>query len=1037
MVAWVFWWSIWVSLFCFPLSFFAEVLECGGDERAALLEFKRQVNNSLYWQGDLCSWEGVECGDGSNRVTKLKLQQKGLKGVVSRSLGCLQNLKELNLSFNLLSGDAPPELFRLQHMEILDLSFNNFSGSITIPASEGLANIRTLNISSNFFRGELPNFGTASNLIAFNVSNNSFTGPIPTNVCKNSSSVQILDFSMNKFTGPLNEGLGSCEALVEFNAGSNHLHGLLPNDIYSVSSLRRLLLPSNDFSGLVVERVGNLSNIAILSLENNKFLGELPKELDKLEKLEELILANNKFNGSLPALSSCHKLQVLNLKNNSFIGNIGLNFTNFPDLVSLDLASNQLYGTIPTSLSDCKSIKTLSLAKNKLQGEIPQGLGSLQVLSFISLSNNSLVNISTALLVLQGCPNLTTLILSKNFHGGRLSSFGIDGFQKLRILALGNCGLRGQVPSWLQNCKSLQVLDLSWNSFTGSLPPWLGNFEFLFYLDMSNNSLSGEIPVNLTQLKSLTSLKNLTAADRTSLDLPLFIKHNQNASGLQYNQVSSFPPALYLGRNRLNGSIWPQFGGMKYLHILDLSRNSLTGYIPDTLSNMTNLENLDLSDNNLTGIIPSSLKALTFLAKFNVADNHLTGQIPSGGQFFSFPISSFEGNSGLCGWPLNSCNNKTLRLPNVQNSPVRSRLKRNTILGITIGVAVGIAILLSAIICSLSRRRIEIQEFENDEEFGMPERVSETVGSSLVILFKNQHNKELTVADLLKATNNFDQANIIGCGGFGLVYRATLADDTKVAIKKLTGDCLQIEREFTAEVEALSRAQHKNLVSLQGYCLYGNDRLLIYSYLENGSLDYWLHERPDGGTVLDWGNRLKIALGAGRGLAYLHRVCEPHIVHRDIKSSNILLNDKFEAHLADFGLSRLILPYDTHVTTELVGTLGYIPPEYGQTWIATLRGDVYSFGVVILELLTGKRPVDVCKPKVCRELVTWVKQMRSDGREEEIFDPILCGKGNEAQMLLVLNVACICTDQNPLKRPTIQEVVLWLENVGIHSQQLK
>ncbi|KAM1513049.1 hypothetical protein ACFX13_025255 [Malus domestica] len=308
--------------------------------------------------------------------------------------------------------------------------------------------------------------------------------------------------------------------------------------------------------------------------------------------------------------------------------------------------------------------------------------------------------------------------------------------------------------------------------------------------------------------------------------------------------------------------------------------------------------------------------------------------------------------------------------------------------------------------------------------------------TSLVILFPTKTNeiKDLSITEILKATDNFSQANIIGCGGFGLVYRATLANGTRLAVKKLSGDLGLVEREFTAEVEALSTAQHENLVSLQGYCVHDGVRLLMYSYMENGSLDYWLHEKVDGPSQLDWSIRLNILRGAGCGLAYMHQICEPHIVHRDIKSSNILLDDKFQAHVADFGLSRLILPYQTHVTTELVGTLGYIPPEYGQAWVATLRGDMYSFGVVMLELLTGKRPFEVCKPRGSRELVGWVQQMRREGKPEEVFDPLLRGKGFEEEMLQVLDVACLCVNQNHLKRPTIKEVISWLKDVGTSQQ---
>ena len=204
-------------------------------------------------------------------------------------------------------------------------------------------------------------------------------------------------------------------------------------------------------------------------------------------------------------------------------------------------------------------------------------------------------------------------------------------------------------------------------------------------------------------------------------------------------------------------------------------------------------------------------------------------------------------------------------------------------------------------------------------------------------------------------------------------------------------------------------AQHENLVPLWGYCIYGNSRFLIYSFMENGSLDDWHHNRDDdASTFLDWPTRLKIAQGACRGLSYIHNVCKPHIVHRDIKSSNILLDKEFKAYVADFGLSRLILPNKTHVTTELVGTLGYIPPEYAHGWVATLRGDIYSFGVVLLELLTGIRPVQVLSTS--KELVSWVMEMRSQGKQIEVLDATLHGTGHEEQMLMMLEVACKCVN---------------------------
>lgn len=1005
----------------------------------ALLDFKNNISISkpLNWEPhtNCCNWEGITCKD--NIVIKLWLPASGLKGSLSSSLGSLDQLMELNFSYNVLDGAVPNELFSLQNLEVLDLSFNNFSGPL--PTPKGLQSIQSINVSSNSFSDRLPLLGFLSNLIALNVSNNSFTGPIPTVICRNLSSIRILDFSMNRFEGRLDEGLQECKVLEEFEVGFNNLVGILPKDLYNISSLIKLSAPVNRLSGALNSDIGYLSNLTILSLYGNNFTGNLPMQLGRLEKLEQLVLYSNQFSGGLPtSLSQCNKLQVINLRNNSLSGEIHLDFRRFPDLISLDLASNQFSGQLPPTLSTCIKIKSLSLSKNKLEGQIPDSMASLKSLTFFSISINSLRNITRALHVFQDFKNLSTLILFKNFHQESIPQ-DITGFEGLQILALGNCALSGKFPSWLKNCSKLQVLDLSWNNLTGSVPPWIGSFQSLFYLDIANNSFSGLIPLEITKLPSLISKKNNTDIDQTSFELPLIVKHNENASGLQYNQLSKFPPAIYLSNNKLSGSIWPEFGCMKMLHILELRSNSLTGNIPDELSHLTNLESLDLSDNSLTGRIPTSLQELTFLSKFNVSNNHLEGLIPAGKQFDTFPKSSFEGNPGLYGQPLSPCNASILKPGyDYMGFEVKTRrLNRNAILGIAVSVGVGIALLLGALLWSLSRRPIKTEAEVNEIQCSMSHRISDALGSSLVLLFQNHDIKDLTVADILKATNNFDQANIIGCGGFGLVYKATLGNGTKVAIKRLTGDCGQMEREFTAEVEALSRAQHKNLVSLQGYCRIGNCRLLIYSYMENGSLDYWLHERHDGSPMLDWPTRLRIAQGASRGLAYLHRVCDPHIVHRDIKSSNILLDEQFEAYVGDFGLSRLILPFDTHVTTELVGTLGYIPPEYGQAWVATLRGDVYSLGVVILELLTRRRPVEVSKSMISSDLVTWVQQMRSEGKQEEVFDLLIRGKGYEDQMLQVLDVACMCTNQNQFKRPTIQEVVAWLEIVADDVQPMK
>ncbi|KAF3782348.1 Phytosulfokine receptor 2 [Nymphaea thermarum] len=1027
-------------LLCFSTASAGAANTCDANDSQALMEFAENlINGSVLakWVrgADCCSWQGVSCATAinasSSRVVRLVLSRSGLTGTISPSLGRLDRLQYLDLSLNSLRGEVPQEISNLTQLEFLDISYNKLNGSFFNSAGAGLNSIRWLNISSNLFNGTLLDpMPVYSKLISFNISNNSFSGPIATILCNRSAAVQVLDFSSNSFSGKIPEGLGSCISLSQLFLGSNSLDGELSSGLFSLAALEQLSVPANNFSGELSARISSLVKLKSFVISWNRFSGSLPDVFGNLTSLEQFAAQSNSFSGQLPhSLVLCTQMRTLDLRNNSLSGEINLDFTGMIHLSYLDLATNRFVGTLPSSLSNCKELKTLSIAKNSLHGEIPDEFRMLQSLSSLSLSNNSFSNISKTLRILQNCRNLSTLILSKNFKGETFP-VNIDGFEKLTVFAVGNCGLSGQLPAWLLKCKKLQLLDMSWNHFDGSIPPWIGELDSLFYLDLSNNSLAGQIPLSLTQLKSLLSA-NSSSASASSINFPLFVKRNQSANGMQYNQISSFPPSILLSYNKLNGTIWPEFGRLRGLHVLDLSTNNITGTIPSSFSNMSNLETLDLSFNDLDGSIPESLNELTFLSSFNVANNHLCGRIPAGRQFSTFSNSSFEGNSCLCGAPLLlPCNGKN---GTAATSDVRSRAGKKTILGITIGIAVGIMLLLAVVLFNILRRG-EANRCEEEAEIGRPLRICDNLGAKLV-LFQNPEGKELTICDLLKSTNNFDQANIIGCGGFGLVYKAILPNGTKAAIKRLSGDCGQMEREFQAEVEALSKAQHKNLVSLEGYCRYGNDRLLIYSYMENGSLDYWLHERLDGGSQLEWETRLKIAQDAAKGLAYLHKACVPNVVHRDVKSSNILLNDKFEAHLADFGLSRFLKPYDTHVTTDLVGTLGYIPPEYSQTMTATFKGDVYSFGVVILELLTGKRPVDVCKSKGCWDLVAWVRQMKAEGKDVDVFEPLMLHEDNEKELLAVLDIACKCISIDPKQRPSIDQVVLWLDAVGKEDEQ--
>ncbi|KAK4428942.1 putative serine/threonine-protein kinase [Sesamum alatum] len=284
-----------------------------------------------------------------------------------------------------------------------------------------------------------------------------------------------------------------------------------------------------------------------------------------------------------------------------------------------------------------------------------------------------------------------------------------------------------------------------------------------------------------------------------------------------------------------------------------------------------------------------------------------------------------------------------------------------------------------------------------------------------------------TLRELEESTNGFADENVIGEGGYGIVYRGVLEDNTNVAVKNLLNNRGQAEREFKVEVEAIGRVRHKNLVRLLGYCAEGAHRMLVYEYVNNGNLEQWLHGDVGPYSPLTWEIRMNIILGTAKGLTYLHECLEPKVVHRDIKSSNILLDKQWNAKVSDFGLAKLIGSERSYITTRVMGTFGYVAPEYASTGMLNERSDVYSFGILIMEIITGRNPVDYSRPPGEVNLVDWLKTMVSNRNSEGVLDPKLHEKPSSRALKRTLLVALRCVDPNAQKRPKMGHVVHMLE----------
>ncbi|XP_020240262.1 probable LRR receptor-like serine/threonine-protein kinase At2g24230 [Cajanus cajan] len=849
-------------------------------------------------------------------------------------------------------------------------------------------------------------------------------------------------------------GLGVFGSVLVLTLFFKHLASQQPNtdDFFVSELLKKMGLASSqvyNFSASVCSWQGvscdaKREHVVGLVFSGMGLNGPIPDTtIGKLSKLQSLDLSNNKITDLPSDFWSFSFLKSLNLSSNQISGSLTNNIGNFGLLEVFDLSSNNFSGEIPEAISSLVSLQVLKLDHNRFEQRIPSGILKCNSLVSIDLSSNQLIGT-----VPDGFgasfPNLITLNLAENSING--SDLDISGLKSIVSLNISGNSFQGSVTSLFQG--RLEVMDLSRNHFEGHISQVHSianyNWSHLVYLDLSENQLSGDIFQTLNESKNLKHL-NLALNRFTRQKFPKI----EMFSGLEY---------LNLSKTSLIGYIPAEISQLSNLSALDVSLNHLIGQIP-SLSNK-NLQVLDLSNNNLSGDVPSSvIERLPLMEKYNFSYNNLT--------FCALEIKPAILQTAFYG-SLNSCpiaaNPSLLKKRATQNKGMKLAL------ALTFSMVCLIAGLLLLAFGCLKKTKpwpvVKQTSYKEEHNMSGPfsfhtdsttwvADVKQATSVPVVIFDKPLLN--ITFADLLAATSNFDRGTLLAEGKFGPVYRGFLPGGIHVAVKVLVVGSTLTDKEAARELEYLGRIKHPNLVPLTGYCVAGDQRIAIYDYMENGNLQNLLYDLPLGvlqrtddwstdtweehdndgiqnagseGVLTTWRFRHKIALGTARALAFLHHGCSPPIIHRDVKASSVYLDYNLEPRLSDFGLAKI---FGSGLDEEIaLCSPGYVPPEFSQPDFdtSTPKSDVYCFGVVLFELLTGKKPAgDDYADEKESTLVSWVRGLVRKNKASRAIDPKIRETGSEEQMEEALKIGYLCTADLPSKRPSMQQIVGLLKDI--------
>ncbi|XP_052306590.1 probable leucine-rich repeat receptor-like protein kinase At1g35710 isoform X2 [Populus trichocarpa] len=826
------------------------------------------------------------------------------------------------------------------------------------------SNLVRLHLANHELSGSIPpQISILPQLRYLNLSSNNLAGELPSSL-GNLSRLVELDFSSNNLTNSIPPELGNLKNLVTLSLSDNIFSGPIPSALCHLENLRHLFMDHNSLEGALPREIGNMKNLEILDVSYNTLNGPIPRTMGSLAKLRSLVLSRNAINGSIPLeIGNLTNLEDLNLCSNILVGSIPSTMGLLPNLISLFLCENHIQGSIPLKIGNLTNLEYLVLGSNILGGSIPSTSGFLSNLIFVDISSNQING--PIPLEIGNLTNLQYLNLDGNKITG-LIPFSLGNLRNLTTLYLSHNQINGSIPLEIQNLTKLEELYLYSNNISGSIPTTMGRLTSLRFLSLYDNQINGSIPL---EIQNLTKLEELYL-------------YSNNISGSIPTIMGSLRK-LNLSRNQMNGPISSSLKNCNNLTLLDLSCNNLSEEIPYNLYNLTSLQKANFSYNNLSGPVPLNLKP-PFDFYFT-CDLLLHGHITNDSA--TFKATAFEGNRYLHP-DFSNCS-----LPSKTNRMIHS-------IKIFLPITAISLCLLCLGCCYLSRCKAT-----------QPEPTSLKNGDLFSIW---NYDGRIAYEDIIAATENFDLRYCIGTGGYGNVYRAQLPSGKLVALKKLhrrEAEEPAFDKSLKNEVELLTQIRHRSIVKLYGFCLHQRCMFLVYEYMEKGSLFCAL--RNDVGAVeLKWMKRAHIIKDIAHALSYLHHDCNPPIVHRDISSSNVLLNSVSKSFVADFGVARLLDP-DSSNHTVLAGTYGYIAPELAYTMVVTEKCDVYSFGAVALETLMGRHPGDILSSSARAITLKEVLDPRLSPPTDEIVIQNIC---------IIATLAFSCLHSNPKSRPSMKFV---------------